>query len=226
MVQGGCQQQAHADAAARECLRQCWSALALRHGCAPKAGTEALDELIGAYREAHRHYHTLDHIAALLVLLDRHGDAAGDRDALALAILFHDAVYDPMRRDNEEASAALAARRLTDLGFPDGLCAKVVRCILATRHEPDADATSDPDVALLLDLDLSVLAAPPAAYRGYAQAVRREYAHVPDALYRPARKHVLEGFLARDQIYRTDRLHALWETPARANLAAEIAELA
>jgi predicted metal-dependent HD superfamily phosphohydrolase len=37
---------------------------------------------------------------------------------------------------------------------------------------------------------------------------------------------VLEAFLARRHIYGTERLRALWEQPARANLAGEVAELA
>jgi predicted metal-dependent HD superfamily phosphohydrolase len=208
-----------------ELVRRRWDDIVLRRGCQGQAADAALDELIGAYREPHRHYHTLDHIAALLVSLDRHADAGSDHEALALAILFHDAVYDPRRQDNEEASASLAARRLTGLNFPEAIVARVVLCILATRHAHAALPREDPDLALLLDLDLSVLAAPREAYRAYALAVRREYAHVPDALYRPGRKRVLAGFLARDRIYRTERLGALWEEAARGNLAAEIAEL-
>jgi predicted metal-dependent HD superfamily phosphohydrolase len=86
--------------------------------------------------------------------------------------------------------------------------------------------TDDCDLAVLLDLDLSTLAAAPAEYRTCAQAIRREYAQVPDELYRPGRRRILEGFLARGRIYRTDQLHALWEERARANISGEIAELA
>lgn len=75
---------------------------------------------------------------------------------------------------------------------------------------------------MLLDLDLSVLAAAPDRYRAYAKAIKNEYAAIPDALYRPGRRRVLEGFLARPQIYRTKHLRALWEAPARANLSGEI----
>jgi predicted metal-dependent HD superfamily phosphohydrolase len=185
-----------------------------------------LEEMARAYREPHRHYHTLDHIAALLELLDRHGVGAVDPDALRLAILFHDVVYDPTRHDNEQASAALAAEWLTRLGFPHALGAKVARCIMATRHDQPPEASGDADLALLLDLDLSILASAPADYRAYADAVRLEYAFVPGHLYRAGRQRVLEGFLARERIYLTDRLRVSWEQRARINLAAEIAELA
>jgi predicted metal-dependent HD superfamily phosphohydrolase len=140
-------------------------------------------------------------------------------------MLFHDVVYDPLRHDNEEKSAALAGTRLAFLGFPGGVIAKVEQYINATTHAQDF-VNSDCDLAVLLDLDLSTLAAAPAEYRGYSQAIRREYSLVPDELYRRGRRRILEGFLGRQRIYRTDHLHGLWEERARANISGEIAELA
>jgi predicted metal-dependent HD superfamily phosphohydrolase len=224
-VQEGSHERDRGGASAVALVQQRWDDLALRRGRSGPAAAAALDELIRAYRQPHRHYHTLDHIAALLMLLQRHTDAGSDQEALTLAILFHDVVYDPRRQDNEQASASLAAKRLTGLNFPEGLIATAVRFILATQHAREPPPGEDRDLDLLLDLDLSILAAPREAYRTYALAVRREYAHVPDALYRPGRRRVLGGFLARGRIYRTERLRALWEASARANLAAEIAEL-
>jgi predicted metal-dependent HD superfamily phosphohydrolase len=143
-------------------VQRCWDDLTSRRGCAaaPAAGA-VFEEITGAYRELHRHYHTLDHIRALLALLARFGGAAADRDALTLVVLFHDIVYDPRRQDNEEASASLAAERLAGLGFPGGLVAKVARYIVATRHDQPVEEIADADLALLLDLDLSILAAAP-----------------------------------------------------------------
>jgi len=210
---------------ARELLSETWRRLAARQGLRADLTQPVLDALIGAYREPARQYHTLDHIAALLRQLDEHGDGVIDRDAVALAILFHDVVYDPRRQDNEQASAAVARQRLTALGFATPLIDKVAAYIEATQHGRKLDADADPDLALLLDLDLSTLAAAPDAYRRYASAIRREYAHVPDALYRSGRRQILDGFLARQRIYRTERLHGLWEARARANLSEEIAGL-
>ena len=212
---------------ARTIVQRCWDDLLLRHGCAGPAAEAVLDELVRAYGESHRHYHTLDHIAALLRLLEEHGRGVGDHDAVALAILFHDVVYDPARHDNEHASAAHAIDRLTRLGFPRELVAKVARYVSATAHGQGAlSPHDDADIALLLDLDLSILAAAPTAYHAYAQAIRREYSHVAEEPYRPGRRRVLQAFLAREQIYCTEQLRALWEARARANIAGEMAELA
>jgi predicted metal-dependent HD superfamily phosphohydrolase len=203
-----------------------WRALAARLGVDDDAAAPVFAELVQAYSGEGRHYHTLDHLAALFGLLDRHGAGLKDRSAVELAIFFHDAVYAPTRSDNEEQSAALARERLTALGLPAALVARVVDLVLATRHgsEPPAEQ-DDGDMALLLDLDLSVLAADRPVYAAYAQAIRREYAVYPDLIYRPGRRRVLADFLARPRIYRTRRLHELWDAAARANLAWELAEL-
>jgi predicted metal-dependent HD superfamily phosphohydrolase len=210
---------------ARKLVCDAWRELVRRHGSDAVLAESTLEELVRAYAEPHRHYHTLDHIADLLLLLEKH-DGASDADAVKLAILFHDAVYDPARQDNEAASANLAVKWLSVVGFSRPLLDKVERYILATQHGATPQAMEDADLDMLLDLDLSVLAAPSDRYRAYAQAIRQEYAIVPDTLYRPGRRRVLDEFLARPHIYRTERLRALWEASARANLSGEIAALA
>jgi predicted metal-dependent HD superfamily phosphohydrolase len=207
-----------------ELLSASWCNLAARHHCAIASAQAVLDGLLEAYSEQSRHYHTVEHIASLLRQLDGHRHAVVDRDVLELAILFHDVVYDPRRSDNEEKSAARARDRLVPLGLPGKLVRKVVRYIHATKHD-SRFVTEDPDLALLLDLDLSTLAATPAEYRVYAEAIRREYGHVADDQYRAGRRRILEGFLNRDRIYRTGRLHHLLEERARANITRELTEL-
>jgi predicted metal-dependent HD superfamily phosphohydrolase len=208
----------------QELVSSVWCELAHRHGCDAASADRVLAGLVRAYVEPHRQYHTLAHIADLLQLLHEHGGIA-DGDVVTLAILFHDAVYDPSRQGNEAASANLAREQLTFLGFPLQTIIKVESYVLATQHDASVPAAGDADLLVLLDLDLSVLAAAPDRYRAYAQAIRLEYAVVPDELYRPARRRVLQGFLARAQIYQTQRLRALWEAAARANLSNEIAAL-
>jgi predicted metal-dependent HD superfamily phosphohydrolase len=183
------------------------------------------DRLLQRYREPHRTYHTTAHILALLALLKVHGGAARDPDALKLAILYHDIVYDPRRADNEAASAELARAELKALGVTTVLVERVAQLILATQHGAHVTDATDTDLALLLDLDLSVLAAPPSDYDSYASAIRHEYGHVPGLLYRLGRRRVLQKFLDADHVYLTPALAAAWEHQARANLVREITTL-
>jgi predicted metal-dependent HD superfamily phosphohydrolase len=213
--------------AARAAFRTAWSEIIPRVASdAPKMQRAIiLASLTAAYDDAARGYHNLTHIGALLADVAAHGATVSDRDALLLAILFHDVVYDARRNDNEMASAALARVHLNELGAAAALVDRVARMVLATRHRADDEARADADTALLLDLDLAVLAAAPDHYRAYVVGVRREYADVPDDAWRTGRARILQSFLDRHQIYSTLALAALWEAKARANMADELGAL-
>jgi predicted metal-dependent HD superfamily phosphohydrolase len=134
---------------------------------------------------------------------------------IALALWFHDAVYDPQRGDNEALSADLAVDTLRRAGAGEALMARARTLILATQGHAAAD---DPDCAILLDIDLGILGASPARFAEYERQIRAEYAHVPDDAYRLGRARVLDSFARRARIYTTDRFHMLYEQAARRNL--------
>lgn len=191
----------------------------LMHGLGWPGNETTFDALSAAYQQPHRHYHTPRHIADCLLHLDALRDEAEQAHAIELAIWFHDTVYNPYRPDNEQASADWALRFLRENGAPASLQERVQALILATRH--DAVAT-DHDMAILIDIDLSVLGSAPGAYEDYRRAVRREYRWVPGILFRRNRRAVLESFLRRERIFLTDHFHASHEARARANVAAEL----
>ena len=185
----------------------------------------AARDLATRHAEPARAYHTATHIGAMLADFATVRAHAQSPATLIFAILFHDAVYDPRRHDNEAASATFAVTALATLGLPPAAIHRVCHLIAATQHGAAIVDAADTDCALLLDLDLATLGGTPTAYRTYAAAIRTEYAHVPDALYRAGRTKVLQGFLAQPSIYRTRDVKARLEARARRNLAQEIAEL-
>jgi predicted metal-dependent HD superfamily phosphohydrolase len=180
------------------------------------------EALLARWREPQRHYHTVEHLAAMLSIVD----AEGGGDPVRLATWYHDAVYDPRSPGdtNERESAALARAELARLGLPEPVAAEVERLVLLTAGH--AVAPGDGDGELLCDADLAVLARPPAEYDAYAAAVRREYAHVPDELFRAGRAAVLQSLLDLPALYRRPALAKRWEAPARANLERELRALA
>lgn len=204
-------------------LRSTWQQLAGRRHEA------ALDDLLARHREPHRRYHTATHVMWVLRHVD-HIVGAGvepwvaphvDVDAVRLAAMYHDAVYDPRRADNEAVSADLASRVAGELGWPAGRSADVHRLVLATAgHAPSAD-----DEAVLVDADLAVLGGEPKDYAAYVAGVRGEYAHVSAAQWRVGRADVLRRFLDTPRLFTTDVMHAEREVRATANLAAELASL-
>ncbi|WP_239516579.1 MULTISPECIES: hypothetical protein [unclassified Streptomyces] len=181
------------------------------------------DRLLAAWAEPQRKYHTTAHLADVLARIDVLADHAADPAAVRLAAWFHDAVYRPDRSENEERSAVLAERALPELGIGAARTAEVARLVrLTVTHDP---APGDTDGEALCDADLAVLAGAPQAYAAYAAAVRAEYGFVPDEAFRAGRAAVLRQLLDLPRLFRTPYGAAHWEAPARANLAAELAEL-
>lgn len=180
----------------------------------------ALADLRRRYDEPGRHYHSWAHIEALLSWFDQRAAALRDPDAVFLAILFHDAIYDPRGKDNEARSAAL----LAETALPDFAAASIARAVrlteaTAAHRIPDgADAGEAADMAEFLDMDLSILGAAPEVFAAYDRAIRREYRHVPSILYGMARKRILSGFLERPALYFSDWGRTTFEAAARANL--------
>jgi predicted metal-dependent HD superfamily phosphohydrolase len=179
-------------------------------------------EVVTAYRAPGRHYHDLRHVHHCLKEAQRVSDRLVDPTTVIAAIFYHDAVYDPTRADNEARSADLAERELRAMGKSEGFIAEVRDLIMDTRHEVSPESN---DGQYLVDIDLAILGADPAEFDEYERAIRREYAHVPEAGFRAGRATVLQSFIDRPRIYGTDVFYARYERAARANLARSLAAL-
>ncbi|MEH6785411.1 MAG: hypothetical protein V7688_16160 [Alcanivorax jadensis] len=179
-------------------------------------------QLATRYNEPHRHYHTLDHIAACLAWLDQYRHLAADPLCLELALWAHDVIYDPRASDNEARSADWFAQHFAGSYLTDQHRARVHELILATIHP---HPPTDPDMALLQDIDLSILGADAELYDRYEGWIRKEYDFVPEAAFRKGRSAVLESFLDQGVIYHTAELREKLELPARENLCRALKNL-
>ncbi|MDX6324449.1 MAG: hypothetical protein QOK15_803 [Nocardioidaceae bacterium] len=182
------------------------------------------DQLLAAYAEPGRHYHDVRHLAEVLDRLDELEAHAVPFEPLPvrLAAWFHDAVYDG-QQGAEERSARWAEEALSAAALPDDVVSEVARLVrLTEQHDPRED---DRGGAALCDADLAVLAASPARYREYVDAVRQEYASIPEPAFRTGRATVLRALLARPLLFTTAYAVATWEAPARLNVTAELAFL-
>ncbi|HVJ38401.1 MAG TPA: hypothetical protein VM687_11460 [Stenotrophomonas sp.] len=180
-------------------------------------------ELHDAYATPPRAYHHWGHIEAVMQHYAAVAAGPGWRQPreTALALLFHDAVYEPGRSDNEARSADLARASLArwwpqaDLDIE-----RIAALILLTaRHGQLRPQDVDAEAALLLDCDMAILAAPPAQFDAYDQAIAEEYRdRVPAFLYRINRRRFLRAVLAMPRIFLSDWFHGRCDAQARANL--------
>lgn len=180
--------------------------------------------LLARWSEPHRSYHDLTHLHDVLGYLDvlREGGEHVTVPAV-LAAWFHDAVYRGEPGADEEHSAVLAEEQLAGAGADADTVAETARLVRITAGHTPRDER-DPACALI-DADLAVLARPATQYAEYTEAVRREYAAVPEELFREGRAGVLERFCEREWIYLTSTGRERWESAARANLTREVALL-
>jgi predicted metal-dependent HD superfamily phosphohydrolase len=193
----------------------------------PALGTRAVrravfDQLINAYTDPSRHYHSLDHITECLHEFDAVRSQATDPAAVETAIWFHDVVYDGRRQDNEEESAKFADLALQKLGAAPDFRREVRHLILLTRHDREPDSE---DGRLMVDIDLASLALPPGQFDRNTELIRQEYPHVPEETFRKGRCDLLKRFLDRPRIYFTSTYFNRSEQSARQNLERALARL-
>ncbi len=206
-------------------IRSAWRGIAGHHNEVP------IEALLVRYAEPHRRYHTATHIMMMLRHVHDVFESLQVRPAAEViaACLYHDAVYDPSRGDNEELSAGLATRELDGIGWDAPRCSSVAAMIIATAgHVSDSSqavVADDRDTAIVLDADLAILGADPGAYQAYVDGVRSEYSHVDDGQWLAGRSAVLRGFLARPRLFATELMYSTFEHRARANIEAELAAL-
>ena len=176
--------------------------------------------LTSKYTGIGRAYHNLRHLDQMFQAL-KDFDLTTDRAILAMAILYHDAIYVVHRRDNEERSATLAEQHLVEAKVDTRLAERVAHLIrLTQKHQ--LGGSEDPLAPILLDIDLGVLGSPWSRYEEYLHQIRREYRIFPTALYRRGRIQVLHHLLKVDQLYHTPDYQERFAEKARTNLLREI----
>ncbi|MDC4280245.1 metal-dependent hydrolase [Acinetobacter baumannii] len=172
------------------------------------------NELIAAYSERQRAYHTVQHLYECLSLMEAVQYELNDPYAVALALWFHDVIYDPQAPDNELKSAELFEQLMAQDLQLDTM-QKIKRWILATQKHGSTDET---DLQFLLDIDLAILAATPERFIQYEQQIQQEYAWVDPEVYSIKRKEVLKHFYQSEPLYQTAYFQKNFELNAKQNL--------
>lgn len=197
--------------------RHAWAGLGIE-----SAPDQVFNELLARYREAHRAYHRREHLEECLVLLDEVWSQCHHPEEVAIALWFHDAIYEPRRSDNEAASAKWLAKVGDAMGVEAQSIERMHAFVMATRHAASVEQT---DAQILVDIDLSILGASPERFDAYEAQIRREYRWVPSVIYRAKRADVLKGFLGRSAVYATPLFQDRFEERARANIARSLSAL-
>jgi len=177
--------------------------------------------ILNHYRAPNRYYHNEAHIIQCLYQFDSAASLMENRDAIELAIWFHDIVLIPGEADNE-VSSAVFFQNLVAGYFPEKFIGKVYEFILATTHH---HTPRNRDESFLLDIDLSSLGMPWKQYLKDTNAILEESADFPDEESCCPNLKFLCDLLEKERIFYTDFFSSRYETRARENIQRYISKL-
>lgn len=185
----------------------------------PSTSENFWKELNDLYSSNNRYYHNLNHLSDLFAEVQAVKSSINNWNIILFTLFYHDAIYKSTKKNNEEKSAELAIKRMTEIGFNQ---AEVQLCydqIIATKSHARSE---DSDTNYFTDADLSILGRDEKTYIAYCKNIRFEYAIYPEFMYKKGRRNVVKHFLSMDRIYKTDFFFDKYESHARENLRAEL----
>lgn len=186
------------------------------------------------YGNSGRHYHGLNHINDCLLNLNNLESDLDfkvtsiylDYNKIITGIIFHDAIYNPTSKTNEEDSAELFQSFFYRSNMPLATIEEIKDFILATKHinfNKELDPKGkDINRCILLDLDLASLGYDPSIFFTNGGDIRKEYGFVDNKLFYSKRIDILSNFLSWNRIYYTNYFFDKYEAQARKNLRHEI----
>ena len=185
------------------------------------------------YSQPWRRYHNIVHINDCMTELETFWDAGtgqpeftfDDFQIVETAIWYHDAVYNPYSKRNEERSAYLVIDcLLSRVGKSEkDFIIKVNDAIVSTKyHLTDIETESSIATKVMMDIDLSGLGNSWEQYDTNSQNIMDEY-------YNSSEEEIIEGRLAfltklnkKEHFYYTSYFRHKYEVRARENVNREI----
>lgn len=180
-------------------------------------------DLLAAYRDPARVYHGTTHLIECLRLWREWREDADKPDEVAVALWFHDAIYDATRHDSEARSARWALDALSGGGVPFDTVRRIRDLVIATRAN---ETPSSEDARLIVDIDMAIYGAEARQYDRYEADLQGEHAHMADFIYRRKRLEWLKSLANRPRIYHTSAARRNLESSARENIARSVSRLA
>jgi predicted metal-dependent HD superfamily phosphohydrolase len=183
-----------------------------------------LTDVLRAYREPWRRYHTLDHLQHFLHMWTWAVDHTTQLDCdtelpVIEAILYHDYVYVPGHPSNESMSAIAYMDALRPGIFPSD---RTLELMNATRNhwQPVGD---DYELGVFLDCDIAGFGRDAETYDASSLQLRRELGHLPG--YDRLRAVFLQSVIDAESVFRTPLFRMHFEGRARDNICREMVAL-
>jgi predicted metal-dependent HD superfamily phosphohydrolase len=181
--------------------------------------TAEFEKDVARYTGHTRFYHSLNHVKGYLDLIDEHEHLFARPDEARFAAVKHDTIYNVEHsRDNETLSAIDASHTAERLLMHEESRERIVRFVLATEHLGNKTRVLNDEEKLFADLDLDGFSRSFDSVLQNSRQIRREYSHVPDAVFWDGHTQFLGLLEMRGFIYLSPQ-YRKYETLARENIA-------
>lgn len=178
------------------------------------------------YAQKHRYYHDITHINDCLVELEEVCKvdllAAQGRSLIEKAIWYHDAVYNPLSKDNEYNSMNL-------LSDDDEVVRSIIMMTAYHTETQSFNGFRTENYAywakIMLDIDLAGMGKSWDVYSRNGENIRKEYAGVPDHQYDLGRYQFLETINERESLYYTEYFYNKYHEQSKRNIALNMKQI-
>jgi predicted metal-dependent HD superfamily phosphohydrolase len=172
------------------------------------------------YMQGRRYYHSFDHAldVASEVMMAGFDVFLEHPQELLVAAIYHDAIYVPGAKDNEERSADLAVAEMKEMEMTDIDAEYVARLInLTSKHFTDVHLSDEE--AIFMDADIHGFAAPWDIFGELQESIDSEFLISGErAAVAKGRDAFLVSILNSEHIFYSKRGRKLYEPIARKNL--------
>ena len=200
-------------------VRAIFEDLIIRLGYTETTAFEKWRMISTEYCSTSRFYHNLNHLESMLLELKKQKAEIKDWDSILFGLVYHDVIYDSFKLDNEALSSEFATKEMSSLNLTAKQIQRVQEMIIATKSHSTHNSH---DINLFLDADLSVLGSDYLIYDTYSRNIRLEFIQYPSFVFNKGRIKVLEHFLNRGSIYKTDFFKKHYEQRAIENITREL----
>lgn len=133
-------------------------------------------------------YHNMQHLDNVFYAFEKkywNKLSSRDRGIMSIAILYHDVIYDPQAKDNEEKSANFMLQCGGDIQVKD----EAYKLILFSKYQRKPETELE---RIFLECDMHIFSETLADQLEYEKQIQQEYAWVPLEIYIKERVKILE----------------------------------
>jgi len=178
--------------------------------------------LIEQHQKPKRKYHNITHVSYMLQGFKNACSKIPYNETIEIAIWFHDAIYDPLKEDNEEQSAELAYNQCILNNIEEKIANNIKQLIMATKH--GLIKPKNTEEKIIADLDLAVLGLDFQTFKKYGKAIKEEFTIINEKEYNKIQLKMLNDFLKQKELFHTEYFKNKYEKQARQNLKQAIEE--